>query len=55
MKSKLCQTCKTKIEVKNRYEKGRGNKLNYHNPCNTCLNRQAFYLKEIPCGFCIHN
>jgi len=47
-----CPTCKSEIEVIDRYEKDEGYKDDsYHEPCAKCENRETD-VDEMPCAFC---
>lgn len=54
MNTKTCEDCKTEIEVKNRYEEGKGRNGLYNPPCDTCQHRENEE-NEWPCNFCSYS
>ena len=47
----ICQVCKTKIEVIDRFKKSDSTNNSFHKPCASCENRY-FESDEMPCLFC---
>lgn len=53
MKFRECDKCKTQIEIKDRYQEGTEEDVDFGAPCDTC--EHCWNLEdEYPCEFCTH-
>lgn len=48
-----CDCCKTLQELKDRYEEGQGNDVDFRSPCATCRHNEEDP-DTMPCAFCVH-